>query len=126
MPALWEWDGGVPSAEVPARDAYALRLVAGRRLYDNGRLVSESPVLTRVRRPFRLQINPQDAARLGVELESQVRVTSTRSSQVVAVEPDAGVPMGVARLDFSADGSGAAELIDANTAITDLRVETLQ
>jgi anaerobic selenocysteine-containing dehydrogenase len=125
-PDLWEWDGSVPSAEVHARDAYALRLVAGRRLYDNGRLVSESPVLTRVRRPFRLQINPQDAARLGVELDSQVRVTSTRSSQVVAVEPDAGVPMGVARLDFSADGSGAASLIDANTAITDLRVETLQ
>jgi len=36
------------------------------------------------------------------------------------------VPAGVARLDFSADGSGAAALIDADTAITDLRVETLQ
>jgi anaerobic selenocysteine-containing dehydrogenase len=73
-----------------------------------------------------LHVNPQDAARLGVELDTQVRVTSTRGSQVVAVEPDAGVPMGVARLDFSADGSGAAELIDASTAITDLRVETMQ
>jgi NADH-quinone oxidoreductase subunit G len=125
-PPLWEWDGPIPSAEVPPRDAYALRLFAGRRLYDNGRLVSESPVLIRVRRPFLLHVNPQDAARLGVELGNQVRVTSTRGTQVVAIEPDAGVPMGVARLDFSADGSGAAELIDANTAVTDLRVETVQ
>jgi len=125
-PALWEWDGPRPGAEVTPRDAYALRLVAGRRLYDHGRLVSESPVLIRVRRPFPLHVNPQDAARLGVELGSRVRVTSTRGTQVVAIEPDAGVPMGVARLDFSADGSGAAELIDASTAITDLRVETMQ
>ena len=116
----------MPTRDVPARDAYALRLVAGRRLYDNGRLVSESPVLTRVRRPFPLHVNPQDAARLGVESGTEVKVTSTRGSQVVAIEPDAGVPMGVARLDFSADGSGAAELIDATTAVTDLRVETIR
>ena len=125
-PALWQWDGNVPDADVPARDAYALRLVAGRRLYDNGRLVSESPVLTRVRRPYLLHVNPQDAARLGVESGSEVKVTSTRGSRVVAIEPDAGVPLGVARLDFSADGSGAAELIDATTAVTDLRVETIR
>jgi formylmethanofuran dehydrogenase subunit D len=123
---LWEWDGAVPNADVPARDAYALRLVAGRRLYDNGRLVSESPALIRVRRPFPLQVNPQEMLRLGVEPGTEVKVTSTRGSQVVAIEPDPGVPMGVARLDFCADGAGAAALIDASTAITDLRVETIQ
>jgi NADH-quinone oxidoreductase subunit G len=125
-PDLWEWDGAVPHADVPARDAYALRLVAGRRLYDNGRLVSESPVLSRVRKPFPLHVNPQDALRLGVEAGTEVKVTSTRGSQVVAIAPDAGVPLGIARLDFSADGSGAAALIDASTAVTDLRVETIR
>jgi NADH-quinone oxidoreductase subunit G len=125
-PDLWRWDGSVPSAEVHARDAYALRLVVGRRLYDGGRLVSESPILTRARRPFPLHVNPQDAARLGVEQGTEVKVTSTRGSRVVAIEPDAGVPAGIARLDFSADGSGAAELIDATAAVTDLRVETLR
>jgi hypothetical protein len=34
--------------------------------------------------------------------------------------------MGIARLDFSADGSGAAALIDATTAVTDLRLETIR
>jgi predicted molibdopterin-dependent oxidoreductase YjgC len=125
-PGLWEWDGQVPPADVPARDAYALRLVAGRRLYDNGRLVSESPVLARVRRPFLLHVNPQESLRLGVEPGTEVKVTSTRGSLVVAIEADAGVPEGTARLDFSADGSGAAELIDATTAVTDLRVETIR
>ncbi len=125
-PALWEWDGVVANADVPARDAYALRLVAGRRLYDNGRLVSESPVLTRVRRPFPLQVNPQELLRIGVEAGTEVKVMSTRGTQVIAIEADAGVPMGVGRLDFSADGSGAAALIDASTAVTDVRVETIQ
>jgi NADH-quinone oxidoreductase subunit G len=125
-PALWEWDGDAPGAEVHARDAYALRLVAGRRLYDHGRLVSESPALTRVRRPFRLHINPQEVLRLGVEPGTEVKATSTRGSQVVAIESDASVPMGVARLDFSANGSGAAALIDATAAVTDLRLETIR
>jgi len=125
-PALWEWDGTVADIEVPRRDAYALRLVVGRRLYDNGRLVSEAAVLGRVRRPFPLRISPHDAAALGVESGTEVRATSSRGSQVMAVEIDARVTAGIAQVEFSADGKGAAELIDANTVITDLRVETLR
>jgi predicted molibdopterin-dependent oxidoreductase YjgC len=125
-PALWEWDGTVPDVEVPARDAYALRLVVGRRLYDNGRMVSEAPALVRLRKPFPLRLSPHDAAGLGVESGAQVRVTSGAASRELAVEIDAGVPAGVARLDFSADGKGAAELIDAHAAVTDLRAETLR
>ena len=125
-PALWEWDGTVPNIEVPARDAYALRLVVGRRLYDNGRMVSEAAALQRVRRPFPLRISPHDAAGLGVESGAEVRVTSGRASRELTVEIDARVPAGIAKIDFSADGAGAAELIDVNTAVTDLRVETLR
>ena len=55
-----------------------------------------------------------------------MKVTSTRGSRVFTVETDAGVPAGVAQIEFSADGAGAAELIDAATVITDLRVETLR
>jgi NADH-quinone oxidoreductase subunit G len=125
-PALWEWDGSVADVEVPPRDAYALRLVVGRRLYDNGRMVKEVPVFDRVRRPFPLRISAHDAAALGVESGAEVKVTSTRGSSVVTVEIDAGVPAGIARLEFSADGAGAAGLIDSNTSITDLRVETVR
>jgi NADH-quinone oxidoreductase subunit G len=124
-PALWTWDGAVPDPEVPPRDAYALRLVVGRRLYDNGRMVSEAAALGRVRRPFPLHISPHDAAGLGIESGREVRVTSTRGSQVFPVEIDPGVPAGIAQLDFSADGAGAAALIDAHAVVTDLRLETI-
>ena len=124
-PALWTWDGAVPDHEVPPRDAYALRLVVGRRLYDNGRMVSEASAIARVRRPFPLHISTHDAARLGIESGREVRVTSTRGSQVLAVAIDPGVPAGIAQLDFSADGAGAAALIDAHAVVTDLRLETL-
>ncbi len=124
-PELWTWDGAIPDYEVPRRDGYSLRLVVGRRLYDNGRLVKEAAALARVRGPFPLHISPHDAAGLGVESGREVRVTSTRGTQVLAVAVDAGVPPGVARLDFSADGSGASALIDADAVVTDLRLETM-
>ena len=42
------------------------------------------------------------------------------------VEPIPRVPAGVCRLDFTADGAGAALLIDATAPVTDLRVESLR
>jgi NADH-quinone oxidoreductase subunit G len=125
-PDLWTWDGSVPDVVVPPRDAYALRLVVGRRLYDNGRMVSEAPVLERVRRPFPLRINPHAASLLGLEAGAQVRLTSNRGSIIATVDPDAGVPEGIGQLEFSADGAGVAELIAADATITDARVETLR
>ena len=79
-----------------------------------------------MRGPFLLHVSPHDAAGLGVEPGTEVRITSSRGSRVVAIEPDTGVPTGVARFDFSADGSGVAELIDASAAVTDVRVETIR
>jgi NADH-quinone oxidoreductase subunit G len=124
-PELWTWDGAVPDHEVPPRDAYALRLVVGRRLYDNGRMVSEAAALARVRRPFPLLISPHDASALGVDAGAEVRVTSNRGAQVLTVDVDPGVPAGIARIDFSANGEGASALIDSSAVVTDLRVETL-
>jgi len=125
-PELWAWDGNVPDVVVPPRDAYALRLVVGRRLYDSGRMVSEAPALQRVRRPFPLRINPHAAALLGLEAGAQVRLTTNRGSNVVTVQPDRRVPEGIGQLDFPADGTGPAELIDARVTVTDMRVETIR
>jgi hypothetical protein len=55
-----------------------------------------------------------------------VRITAARGSQVVVLEPDAAVPPGTARLDFTADGQGPALLIDAASPVTDLRVESIR
>jgi NADH-quinone oxidoreductase subunit G len=125
-PALYEWDRLAVHPEVPGRDAYALRLVVGRALYDDGRLVAETPLLQRLVAEPELRIHPSDLARIGVDSGGQVKVTSTRGSQVVAVQADAGVPAGVACMDFSADALGAALLIDSGRPVVDLRVESLR
>ncbi len=125
-PALYEWDRRAPRPEAPARDAYALRLVIGRALYDDGRLVSETPLLQRLVREPELRVHPSDLARIGVDSGGQVKVTSTRGSQVVAVRSDAGVPAGIACMDFSADALAAALLVDAGQPVVDLRVESLR
>ncbi len=126
MPAMHVWTAAAPSADPPARDAYALRLVASRALYDGGRTVRSTPVLARLRSEPTLHMNPVDATRAGVESVGEVKITSSRGSQVVAVVADARVPAGVARYDFSADGAGPAALIDISSPVTDLRVESVR
>ncbi len=125
-PGLHRWDRLAPQPEAPGRDAYALRLVVGRALYDEGRLVSETPLLQRLVPELGLRVHPSDLARIGVDSGGQVKVTSTRGSQVVAVHSDSGVPAGIACMDFSADALGAALLVDAGQPVVDLRVESLR
>jgi NADH-quinone oxidoreductase subunit G len=125
-PGPYEWDRRAAHPETPARDAYALRLVTGHTLYQSGRVVTDSPSLQRIVRTTTLRINPTDAGRLGVAAGDEVKVTSARASQTIPVEPDPGVPVGVCRLDFTADGAGPALLIDATAPVTDLRVESLR
>ncbi len=100
--------------------------MVGRTLYDDGRLVSETPLLQRLVPEPGLRVHPSDLARIGVDSGGQVKVTSTRGSQVVAVRADAGVPAGIACMDFSADALGAALLVDAGQPVVDLRVESLR
>ena len=61
-PALWEWDGTAPDADVPraTRTLCASWWVGGSTTTDG--LVSEAAALERVRRPFPLRISPHDAA----------------------------------------------------------------
>ncbi len=126
VPALHVWDGKAANNETPGRDAYSLRLVVGRTLYDGGVIVSKTEVLARLVREPRLRVNPSDAARIGAEPGTQVRITGPRGAQTVVIEPDERIPAGVARYDFTADGSGASALIDASMPVTDVRVESVR
>jgi predicted molibdopterin-dependent oxidoreductase YjgC len=126
MPALHTWSPAAANREVPGRDAYALRLVVGRTLYDKGRTVAETPALQRVAAVSHLRVNPTELARIGVDGGSQVKATSARGSQVVTVEADASVPAGIACFAFTADGLGPSLLIDASQPVTDLRIESMR
>ncbi len=125
-PELYVWDGAANDLDAPGRDAYALRLVAGRSLYDGGRITMCTPALAPLRKDAALLVHPQDLARIGVDEGDSVRVTSSRATATLAVRTHGSVPAGTAQLFFGADGQGAAELIDTTTMVTDLRVETIR
>jgi NADH-quinone oxidoreductase subunit G len=107
----------------PSLDAYSLRLVVTRKLYDRGTLVRSSPSLADLAEPATLRLNPHDFDQLGVAEGDDVRVSSSRGNVTVPTIPDAGVPRGIAHLYFNLAGGRANVLIDGNAPVTDVRVE---
>jgi NADH-quinone oxidoreductase subunit G len=125
-PDLYRW---APTSDAPLsvkRDAYSLRLVAGRSLYDAGRINSESPSLAPLAPGQALLVHPKDFDRVGVSPGARVRVTSGRGSVQLPLHPDRSTPEGVAFLSFNQPGEGAGDLIDASQPVTDIRIETLR
>jgi len=110
----------------PPVDAYSLRLVSGRSLYDAGVMVQESPALAALVPGAHLRAHPHDLGHLGVTTGDQVRVTSARGSLTLGAVADSSVLRGSAVLRFNQPGPGAADLIDARQPVTDVRVETVR
>lgn len=125
VPAIHRWAPGEMDAAVPARDAYALRLVTGRTLYDGGITVAASDSLAALVAEPVLLIHPQDRDRIGVEDGAEVRVTSARGSVTLPVRADIAITAGTAYLPFNLPGAGVGALVDLSSAVTDLRVESL-
>jgi NADH-quinone oxidoreductase subunit G len=120
-----------PTTAVPAPplDAYSLRLVASHRLWDAGVGVAHSPHLAGLAEPPCLRAHPADLERLGHANGGRVRVVSPRGTLVAGVEADDGVPRGSVALAFNLPGAGAggspADLIDATSAITNVRLDSI-
>jgi NADH-quinone oxidoreductase subunit G len=112
----------------PTRNAYDVRLVVSRKLYDLGTALKASPSLGHLAGGPRLHVHPLDLDRLGATTATHLKVSSARTSLVLEAEADAGVPRGLAWLAFNradAEGRGAGELIDSGAGAIDLRVENL-
>jgi NADH-quinone oxidoreductase subunit G len=127
----WTGSGGTQPLPIPQPDAYALRLVAGRRLYDAGSSVTGSPSLTPLLSALVARANPYDLDRLGARTGDRVKVRSARGELMLAAQADEGVPRGVVAIDFnvpggeSAPGNTVATLIDSRQAVTDVRLESV-
>ncbi len=111
--------------DAPAVDSYSLRLVATRKLYDNGTLVQHSPSLRGLASGSRLLVNPHDLDRLGVTDGSVVKITSSRATVDYAAHGSDAVASGTAVLAFNQPGADPAVLIDATEPVTDIRVEVI-
>jgi NADH-quinone oxidoreductase subunit G len=110
----------------PRLDAYAVRLVSGRKLYDAGSIVQHCPSLAHLAPRARLRMSDHDLDRLGLRTGDRAKISSPRASATVEVEVDPGLPRGSASLTFNGPGDAdAAELIDASQPVTELRVETV-
>jgi NADH-quinone oxidoreductase subunit G len=122
IPPLLRWDGTVADGPAgPAPDG-GLRLVTGRKLYDDGVRVRHSAAVSALAAPPTVRLNPADAGAAGVAEGGTVRVASGRGEVTATATLDGGVPAGVAWLTHSAPGAPAGELITAGT-LTTVRVE---
>jgi NADH-quinone oxidoreductase subunit G len=125
-PDLHVWDRAIaPPVPTPA-DAYSLRLVVARTLYDTGRLVSSSPSLAALASSTALVVHPSDLGRIGVSAEGDdVRVTSPRGTVTLPVLADSATAPGTAFMAFAHEGPiGPSDVVDIAAAVTELRVET--
>ena len=122
FPAPLVWQPPAP-ADTPALDSYSLRLIATRKLYDDGVLVQRSPSLAGLAEGTRIAVNPYDFDRIGVRAGAKVQVTSPRTTLALDLEIDPGVPRGCAAVRFNQPGVPVADLIDATARFTDVRIE---
>jgi len=125
LPPPVRYRGPAASKRPPQLDSYSLRLVSGRTLYDRGVAVQRSPSLSDLPPAPRLRANPYDLDRLGVTTGDSVRVRGRRETFVVEAVADPGVCRGSAVLPFNLADASAAELIDAASPVTDVRLETV-
>jgi NADH-quinone oxidoreductase subunit G len=117
------WAGSAPLAPVDER---RWRLVVRRGLYDHGTLVQSAESLAPLARSQELRLTPQAMEQLGVEPGDEVRVRSGRGELLVAAVGDAGVPAGVALLQFNAAPvyeTSASALLDSSVPAVEVEVE---
>ncbi|HEX4867221.1 MAG TPA: NADH-quinone oxidoreductase subunit NuoG [Acidimicrobiales bacterium] len=121
-PVLVTFSGGASTA-APAPDAYSLRLVATRKLYDLGTAVQHSPSLAGLVTENAVHLHPHDFDRLGIDAGATVTLTAAAGSIQLPAVPDAHVPRGSAAVLAFQGSPAVGQLISAGTAVTDVRVE---
>ncbi len=109
--------------EPVANDAYGLRLVATRSMYDSGTMLSHCESSAHLLGTTQLRLHPTDFDRLGVAEGDRVSVLSSVGTITTPVVPDEAVRRGVAALRSHQDGARAHDLIAAGEVVTNVRVE---
>ncbi|MEX2294501.1 MAG: NADH-quinone oxidoreductase subunit NuoG [Acidimicrobiales bacterium] len=106
----------------PAFDAYSLRLVASRKLYDLGTTTQRSGSLAGLVGGTDVRLNSYDFDRLGIEPGANVTLTGSAGSLTLVAQRDDGVPRGSAAV-YVNQGPAVGSLIDSAQAVAEVRVE---
>ena len=124
-PAVLSWGPTSEPVPAPKLDAYKLRLVAGRKLYDAGVMVSMAPSLAPLAAPPVVRLHPTDLERLGVASGGQVRLRASKLTvDSIEVEADPNQPRGTAGVPFNVSGLDTASLLSADEAVVEIAIET--
>jgi NADH-quinone oxidoreductase subunit G len=118
------------SLRVPPPDAYSLRLVAVRHLFDRGAAIEASPSLLPLVPTAEVRANPYDLDRIGATSGSEVQLRSSKSTAVLRAVADTTVVKGTLRIGLNLDAAGAADriavrLIDQGEIVTEIRMESV-
>jgi len=118
-----------PSA-VPPHDAYSLRLVATRALFDRGAAIEASPSLHSLVPTAAARVNPYDLDRIGAADGAQVQLRGARDTQVLRAVSDPGVIRGTVCVGLNLDVPGGADraalrFVDPGALVTEVRMESL-
>jgi NADH-quinone oxidoreductase subunit G len=116
-------------SSIALADAYSLRVVATRRLYDRGAAVSGTPALAALSAATTIQANPYDLDRLGVTTGDVVRVVTARGNFELPVTANVGVTRGTAEVflnTVSADGDDVVGtmILNADDVVVEIRLES--
>ncbi len=114
--------------DVPLADAYALRLVVARRLYDRGIAMQGSPALAALVEATTLTVHPRDLDHLGLASGARVKVRAAHGDFEIGVVTDESCVRGtcVAALG-TLDENGVnvvATMSDSSSPVTQVRLET--
>ncbi len=114
--------------DAPLADAYALRLVLARRLYDRGIAMQGSPALAELVGATRLTLHPSDLDRLGVVSGATLVARAPGGDLEVDVVTDESVVRGTCVAPIGTlDAHGMnviALLFDSSSPVTQVRLET--
>ena len=115
---------GAPAIPAPAVDSYAFRLVATRKLYDQGTIVQAGGHLAGLAAGTSVRVSPYDFDRLGVAPGGVVSVRSSRTTLLMPILADSGVPRGSAAVVVNQSDFQVTELMNLDDVVTELRIET--
>lgn len=114
-----------PSLVAPARNSYDFRLVVSRTMYDAAVSTATSASLSHLAPGANAHLHPLDVERAGVAAGSDAKIISAKATVIMRVEADPSVLRGTVWVPFNQPGSSVGELIDATSAVTDVRIENL-
>ena len=122
VPSAGTWVAPPRTAPTPV-DAYSLRLVVTRSMYDQGTLLQHCPSSKGLARPAVARMGRHDLDAIGLPAGGPVRLISNDRSFVVDAVLDPGVPAGVVVLPFNQSNVMPTTLIDSTSDVCEVRVE---